>query len=64
MNGNPKDSDEGWICPIRGCKKKKNTLYSLTGLAMHMQKYHPGEFEKRLKLNKGRKEQRTIKIIK
>jgi len=45
----------GFVCPVRGCDKKHNRRFSHMGLAMHLVKKHPGEFEKRLKVKQEKR---------
>lgn len=42
----------GFVCPVRGCPKKNNRRFSITGLCYHMIEMHDGVLEKRLKLKK------------
>ena len=46
---------QGFMCPIRGCVKRNKNLYGLLGLIQHMQEFHPGEVEKRLRLKVARR---------
>ena len=55
MGNRAKFTNRGFICPVRGCEKKHNRLFSHLGLAMHLFSEHVGEFEKRLKLKEGKK---------
>lgn len=48
-------SPRGFVCPVKGCKKRNKNLYSLNGLIQHMQEFHPGEAEKRLRLKVARR---------
>lgn len=45
----------GFVCPVRGCNKKRNRRFSAMGLTMHLTEMHPGEFEKRLKVKKEKR---------
>lgn len=45
----------GFLCPVKGCKKRNKNLYSLIGLIQHMQEFHPSEVEKRLRLKVARR---------
>jgi hypothetical protein len=43
---------KGYVCPVRGCKKKHNRRFTALGITQHLLSEHPGEFQKRLKLKK------------
>lgn len=50
MGNSAKELDCGYICPVRGCDKKKNRRFSLLGLCMHIRDYHGDEeLQKRLR---------------
>jgi len=51
MGNSAKMRTYGYKCPVRGCPKRKNSLYSAKGLTMHILSMHGiKEFEKRLKI--------------
>jgi hypothetical protein len=39
----------GFVCPVRGCNRKKNRRFTLIGLCEHLKEKHEGELEKRLR---------------
>jgi len=49
MGNAAQHSCHGYVCPVRGCDKRKNRRFTLLGLAQHIIKNHPGELEKRLR---------------
>ena len=52
MGNAAKFRNYGYVCPVRGCKKRHNRRFSALGLMQHLLSKHSGEFEKRLKLKK------------
>jgi len=54
--GESRKIDFGYQCPVRGCKQKNNRRFnSLSGLLQHMELFHPGEAEKRLRAKKSKR---------
>ena len=51
MGNHAKVAKDGYICPVRGCKKKKNRMFTAIGLTMHILTMHGiAEFEKRMRV--------------
>jgi len=51
-------SNYGYVCPVRGCDKRKNRRFTLMGLCTHIEIYHGDkELEKRIKAKQESREE-------